>query len=116
VGELAISIKETKIAKRLRGGNQFFATRYNECISQISGPLGMELERCSAHRVAECQSRGMKCLPRGGALQQLGASPGSARDPPAASSGVDGVTHNRVSQMLQMHPDLVGSAGVELQP
>ncbi len=50
-------------------GNQFFATRNKKCIAEIGRPLGLELKWCSAHRMAECQSRGMKCLSGGGPLQ-----------------------------------------------
>lgn len=66
--------------------------------------------------MAECQSRGVKCLARGGPFQQLGSPPGRSRDPPAASSAVDGVSYNRVPHMFQMDPDLMGPAGEQLQP
>jgi 5-formaminoimidazole-4-carboxamide-1-beta-D-ribofuranosyl 5'-monophosphate synthetase len=51
-GELAISIKEPKIAEGFRAGNQFFATRDAQCTPEILGPFGMELKWCSAHRMA----------------------------------------------------------------
>ena len=58
----------------------------------------------------------MKCLTRGGSLQQLGPPPRSPGDPPAAAASVDGIAHNRVPQVLEMHPNLMGPAGVQLQP
>jgi len=58
----------------------------------------------------------MKCLAGGGPLQRLRPPPGDPGDPPAATPGVDRVTHNRVPHVLQMDPDLVGPAGVQLQP
>ena len=58
----------------------------------------------------------MKCLAGRCPLQQLGPPPGRTGDPPAASAGVDGVTHNRVAQVLEVHPDLMGPPGVQLQP
>src|SRR6185295_14503292 len=115
-GELAISIKETKIAQRLRQGNKFFATCYNQCISQIRRPLGTEIQWCSAHRVAECQSGSVKGLARRRPLQQFGPPPSHTGDPPAAAAGIDRVSDDGVPDMLQMHPDLMGPAGVKLQP
>ena len=58
----------------------------------------------------------MKCLAGRSSLQQLGPPSGSPGDPPAASARVDGVTHNRVPQVLEVHPDLMGPPGVQLQP
>ncbi len=76
----------------------------------------MKIQWCSAHRVAECQSRGMKGLARGDPLQGLGPPASDPGDPSAASPGVDRVTHDRVPHVLQMHSDLMGAAGMELQP
>src|SRR3954469_21881176 len=114
-GELAISIEETKIAKGVWTGNQFFATRCNKCRPQIVGPFGGELKWCSAHRMAECQSSGVQGLPRGGALNQLSQPPGGPRDPPASASAIHRIAQHGVPDMLQMDSDLVGSSGVQLE-
>ena len=115
-GELAISIKETKIAKGVSTSNEFLATRYNQCIPEIGGPLGMELKWCSAHRMAECQSRRVQGLPRSGPLQLLGQASGGSRDSAAPPPPVHRIPDHRVPNVLQVNPDLVGSAGVELEP
>ena len=76
----------------------------------------MELNWCSAHRMAECQSRGMEGLPRRDALELFGDPSGSPRNPTAATPAVHRIAHNRVTDVLQVHPDLVGPAGVKLNP
>ena len=66
--------------------------------------------------MAECQSRRMKCLAGRRPLKELGDPAGSPGDPATASAGVDWITHDRVPLMLKVHPDLMGPAGVQLQP
>jgi hypothetical protein len=66
--------------------------------------------------MAECQSSSVERLTRRRPLQQLGRFSGRAGDPPAAAAGVDRITHNRVADVLQVNPDLMSAAGMELQP
>ena len=75
----------------------------------------MELKWCSAHRMAECQRGRMKGLAWGRALQQVSHPARCPGDPSAAPTGIHRIANNRVSQVLQMHPNLVSPAGMELQ-
>src|SRR3954469_4392174 len=115
-GELAISIEETKIAQGVWAGNQFFATRCNKCRAEIIGPFRGKLKWCSAHRMAECQSSRVKSLPGCRALHQLSPAPGGSRDSAASATAIHWVAQNRVPNMLQVDPDLVGTSGVQLEP
>ncbi|HKP50484.1 MAG TPA: hypothetical protein VJU17_10745, partial [Gemmatimonadales bacterium] len=65
--------------------------------------------------MAECQSSGVESLPGSYSLQQIGASALDPGDPAAAAASVHRVSHYRVSHVLQVDPDLVGPAGVQLQ-
>jgi hypothetical protein len=65
--------------------------------------------------MAECQSSRMKGLSRGDPLQLFGDPSGPAGDPAAPTPAVHGITHDRVADMLQMHSDLVGPSGMELE-
>jgi hypothetical protein len=114
-GELAISIKETKIAKRLRTGNQIFATRCKECRPQILGPLGEELEWCSAYRVAECQSGGVESLPRSRLLDQLRLTALGPGNPPAPATPVHRIPYDWVADVSQVDPDLMSASGMQLE-
>ena len=116
VGELAISIEEKKIAKGVRASNQVFATQCKQCGTQIGGPFGVEFEGLARGGVAECQSRRVERLPGRGALQRLGRASRGARDAPAPPAPVDRIADDRVSDQLEVDPDLVGAAGVKLQP
>jgi hypothetical protein len=66
--------------------------------------------------MAECQSGGVECLTWGGASNPLGCMTCRATDPPAPSAAVHWIAHDRVSYVLQMNPDLVSPAGVQLEP
>jgi hypothetical protein len=66
--------------------------------------------------MAECQSRGMEGLSGSRPLEELGRSALGPRDPPAAASAIDRITDHRVSHVLQVNPNLVGTPGVQLQP
>ena len=62
--------------------------------------------------MAECQSGRMQRLPGCCSLDQRCQPATCPGDTPAAATGVYRVPHYRMSQMLQVHPDLVGPAGV----
>ena len=111
-----MSIEETKIAKGIWASNQFLASHDKQCRPQIVRPLGVELKWCSAHRMAECQSGGVKGLTRSNPLERLGEPPGASRDPAAAPATIRRVTNYGVAYVLQMDPDLVGSSGMQLEP
>jgi len=55
-------------------------------------------------------------LPGSGALEHFGTPSSRTGDPPASSAGVRRVADQRVSDMLQVDPDLVGSPGMQLDP
>jgi hypothetical protein len=57
----------------------------------------------------------MQCLSRSGAAEQVGIPPLHAGNPPAPAAAVNRIAHYGVSHMLQMHSDLMGSAGVQLE-
>ena len=65
--------------------------------------------------MAECQSSGVQGLPRGGSFDQRCLAAPCPGDPAAAATGVHRVAHHRMPQVLQVHPDLVGAAGVQLE-
>lgn len=115
VGELAISIEEKKIAKGIRPSNQVFATSDNQCSAQIGRPLGPELQGRPRRRVAECQNRRVKGLPRRRALEILGVAPKRASDSAAAAAGVDRIADNRMSDVLQMHANLMRAPTVQIE-
>jgi hypothetical protein len=75
----------------------------------------MELKWCSAHRMAECQSRCMESLSGSSPSDQVGSASIRPRDPAAATPAIDRVAHDWVTHVLQVNPNLVGSAGVQLQ-
>ena len=58
----------------------------------------------------------MERLPGRGALDQLGGAPLDAGDPSAPASPVHRIPDHGVAYVLQVHSDLMGAAGVELQP
>src|SRR5690349_1209364 len=116
VGESAISIEEKKIAKGVRASNQVFATHCNKCRPQIGRPFGVEFKWYAGRGMAECQSRRVQCLTRGRSLQRLGGLSSHARNAPATPTGVNGVAHHRVANVLEMDPNLVGPPGMQLQP
>ena len=66
--------------------------------------------------MAECQSGRVKRLTGGRALQRLRLPARRAGDPATAPAGVDRVADHRMAGMLEVDPDLMGPAGVELQP
>lgn len=66
--------------------------------------------------MAECQSRRVERLAWRRLRDPVGGPAVGAGDAAAASAGVDGVAHHRVSHVLQMHPDLVGPAALQLEP
>ena len=74
----------------------------------------MELKWCSAHRMAECQSSCVEGLPWSRTSDEVGSTSVRPRDPAAPTPGIYRVAHDWVTQMLQVNPNLVGSAGVQL--
>jgi hypothetical protein len=58
----------------------------------------------------------MQRLARGRLLQQHGGFSGRAGDPAAATPGIYRIADHRVPHVLQVHPNLVGTACVQLQP
>ena len=112
---LAISIEEKKIAKGVGASNQVFATGYNQCIAQIGRPLCSEFEGRPRRRVAECQNRGVKGLPRGRPFELLGLPPEGAGDPPASAPRVDRIADDGMPDVLQMHSNLMGASAVQIE-
>ena len=66
--------------------------------------------------MAECQSGGVQRLTGSGSGDPVGSTPVRTGDPPAAAAAVDRIAHDRVADVLQMKPDLMGPAGMELEP
>jgi hypothetical protein len=64
--------------------------------------------------MAECQSRCVEGLSRSSPSNQVGSTTVRPGNPPAPARTVHGIAHDRVTHMLQVHPNLVGPAGVEL--
>jgi len=66
--------------------------------------------------MAECQSGRVQCLPGSGSVEELSLAALRAGNSTAPASAVNRIADHRVSHMLQMHSDLMSSAGVQLQP
>jgi len=66
--------------------------------------------------MAECQSGRVQRLPGSDSVEELSMAALRAGNPTAAASVVNRIADHRVPHVLQMHPDLMGSAGVQLQP
>jgi hypothetical protein len=66
--------------------------------------------------MAECQSRRVKGLTRSRSFEQRGGLSTGAGDPSAATPGIHGITYDRVADVLEVNPDLVGTAGMQLEP
>jgi hypothetical protein len=65
--------------------------------------------------VAECQNRCVKGLPGGRSLEVLGVAPERSSDPPATTAGVDRIANDRMSDVFQMHSNLMGAAAVQIE-
>jgi len=65
--------------------------------------------------VAECQNRCVKGLPGCRSLEVLGVAPERSSDPPAAAAGVDRIADDRMSDVLQMHSNLMGASAVQVE-
>ena len=108
--------KETKIPKGLSGSNGTLRpqrTLQEHC--QIGRPFRPEIQRFTRHGVLELEPSGVQRLPRGQAFQSLGGNPLGAGHPPAATRPVNRVSDDRVTDMGQVHPDLVGAPGVQFE-
>jgi hypothetical protein len=57
----------------------------------------------------------MQGLAGSGTLYQIRAPPLHAGDPAAASAAVHRIPYDRVSHVLQVHPDLVSAARMQLE-
>lgn len=66
--------------------------------------------------MAECQSGCVQRLSGSGSVEELSLAALRAGNSTAPASAVNRISDHRVSHMLQMHPDLMRSAGVQLQP
>ena len=75
----------------------------------------MKLKWCSAHRMAECQSGSVEGLSWRSPSDEVGSTTVRTGDPAAPTTAIYRVAHDWVAHMLQVNPDLVGSAGVQLQ-
>ena len=116
VGELAISIKETKIAEGLGLGNNFLATRDSKCSPEVRRPLALERKAFSLMGWRNARHAACRAC-RGVASSRASASrTARAGDPPRAPAGIHRIAHNGMADVLQMDPDLVGAAGMQLQP
>ena len=66
--------------------------------------------------MAECQSGRVQRLPESDSVEELSLAALRAGNPTTATPVVNRIADHRVPHMLQMHPDLMGSASVQLQP
>ena len=66
--------------------------------------------------MAECQSGRVQRLPGSDSVEELSMAALRAGNPAAAASVVNRIADHRMPHMLQMDPDLMGSAGVQFQP
>ena len=66
--------------------------------------------------MAECQSGRVQRLPESDSVEELSLAALRTGNSTAPASAVNRIADHRVSHMLQMDPDLMGSAGVQFQP
>ena len=66
--------------------------------------------------MAECQSGRVQRLPGSAAAEEFSITALRTGNPTAPASAVDRIADHRVTHMLQVNSDLMGSAGVQLQP
>ncbi len=66
--------------------------------------------------MAECQSSRVEGLARRRLLEQHGGLSARPGDPPASTTGIHWITYDWVAHVLQVDPNLVGSARVQLEP
>src|SRR5262249_28029049 len=83
---------------------------------EVGGPGGYDPEGRSAHRVAERQKGGMEGLPGGQLVQRPGLRPPGPGNPLPPPARIDRIPHDRVTDRLQVNPDLVCPPGVQLEP
>src|SRR5712692_335221 len=106
--EEAKILQGVALSKQIRIGGRF-PKRWNE----IGGPFGAQVEPRAAHRMSEREPGRVQQLPRCERLEALGRLPLGWCDAPAAAEGVLPVAHDRVSDVREMHADLVGAPGAE---
>jgi len=112
-----MSFKEAKIAEGFgRSNGALTAYRAGQERPQVVRPFGLEFKRFTAGRVPELEPGGVQCLPRSQPLEGLGLGPLDPGNPAAAAAAVDRIAYHGMAGVGQVHPDLVGAAGVEFQP
>ena len=111
-----MSIEEQKIGEGVRAGNEVFPGGERERRPKIGGPLGPELERRACHGMAKRKPSGVERLPGGSPLQCVRRGAGRTGNAAASPTPVHGITHNWMPGVLEMNPNLVGPAGVQLEP
>src|SRR6266705_2534772 len=109
--EEAKILQGVALSKQTRIGGRFSQRR-----KQIRRPLRPQSNTLASDRMGERQQRRVQQLPGGECLESLGRVAFRGRDPPAAPEGVLPVPHDRVTDMGEVHPDLVGAAGSQLDP
>ena len=92
--------------------NEFLAARCSA--ARRSAAIGAEFTGAPVTGCRNARAGRVKRLRRG-ALERPPPG-GGTRDPPAAPAGIDRIAHDRVADVLEVHPDLVRPAGVELAP
>src|SRR6266699_1242499 len=109
-----IRSEEAKILQGVALSKQIqIGGRFPQGWNEIGGPFGAQVEPRAAHRMGEREPGRVQQLPRRERLEALSRLPLGRRDAPAAAEGVLPVAHDRVSDVRQMHADLVGAPGAE---
>src|SRR5438034_351597 len=107
-----IRSEEAKILQGVALSKQIqIGGRFPQGWNEIGGPFGAQVEPRAAHRMGEREPSRVQQLPRRERLEALSRLPLGRRDAPAAAEGVLPVAHDRVSDVRQMHADLVGATG-----
>src|SRR5947207_7786883 len=83
---------------------------------EIGGPFRAQGDADTADRVVEREAGGVQQLARRERFELLRRPPLRRRDPPAAAQRVLRVAYHRVTDMRQVHADLMGAPGAEREP
>ena len=112
--ESAMCFKETKIPKRRKRSNgSLIPHGKGEKRCQIGRPLRLKIKLGAGDGMAELKPGRMQRLPRSSPFKGFGGSSLGSGHSPTSPGSIDRIAHDRVAHMGQMHPDLMGPAGVE---
>src|SRR5574341_550373 len=107
--------EEANVLQRVRPSKQGWITGgYGQRIGQISRPFRAEFNRLLAGWMKELQPRSMQRLARDRSLQLHGPAPKRSGHAPCSAPAVHRIPYDRPAHVPQMHADLLGASGPQL--